>query len=266
MSAYGSSTASSTIISSNTGTPSSTPGPIVFMVTAPVFNMTPPFCCILPFPSPSIQVAFLHIPLQLGSTLGCGNCPVICCIVNTAAALMTGICTFAEIAKAYPHTVASIHSPTDYSPITLSRIVQQGRNSVTTNLRVGFQLHLPYLTRKGTPTNLVVAAGCNVTVKVILGLPFIMQTKMIIDTSNRVANLPAFDTPPFPLNFCRAMCAIPVIDEKKAAANAALHANIVKEIDSVAAHIGTKTTATDLQKAQDTLQSIRAPLGARAYP
>jgi hypothetical protein len=257
MSANGSSTASSTITSSNTSTPSSAPSPIVFMITALVFNITPPSCHVLPVP---IQAAFLHITLQLGSTLGCANCPAISCIVNTAAALMTGnLHFFAEVAKAYPHTVTSIHSLTEHSPITLSRIVQQGENSVTTNLTVGFQFHLPYLTCEGTPTNFVVAAGHNVTVNIILGLPFITQTKMVIDTSDRVAKLRAFDTPPFPLDFRCAICAIPVIDKKKAIANAALHANIVKEIDSIVAHVSTKTTATYLQKAQDTLQSILMP-------
>jgi hypothetical protein len=44
MSPDGSSTASSTIISGNTSTPSSAPGPIVFIITAPVFNITPPSC------------------------------------------------------------------------------------------------------------------------------------------------------------------------------------------------------------------------------
>jgi hypothetical protein len=150
--------------------------------------------------------------------------------------------------KAYPHTVVSIHSLTDYSPNTLSRIVQQGANSITTDLTVAFQFHLPHLTRKGTPTNFVFAAGRNVTVNVLLGLLFIMQTKMAINTSNRVAELRAFDTPPFPLNFHHAMCTIPVIDKKKAAANTALHANIVKEIDSIVAHVSNTTTVIYLQK------------------
>ena len=147
------------------------PGPVVFMISVPVFNITPTVHRILPV---SIQAAFPHITLQLGSALGCANCPAIRCIVNTAATLTTGnLHFFAEIAKAYPHTVASIHSPTDYSPITLSGIVQQGGSLVTTNLMVGFQFHLPYLTRKGTPTSFVVVAGHHVTVNTILGLPFI---------------------------------------------------------------------------------------------
>ncbi len=69
---------------------------------------------------------------------------------------------------------------------------------------------------------------------------------MIINTSNRVVELRAFDTPPFPLDFRHAMCTFPVIDKMKAAVNAALHANIVKEIHSIVAHVSTKKTATYL--------------------
>ncbi len=238
MSADGSSTASSTIMLSNNSTPSSAPGPIIFMISAPIFNITPPSQRVLPV---SIQAAFLHITLQLGSALGCANCPAICCIVDMAAALTTGnLHFFAEIAKAYPHTVTSIHSPTDYSLITLSRIVQQGGKSITTDLTVGFQFHLPYLAGKCTPANFVVAARRDVMVNVIRSLPFITQTKMVIDTSNRMAELRALDTPSFPLDFCHAMCAIPVINMKKAAANTALHANIVKQVDSIIAQILTR--------------------------
>jgi hypothetical protein len=122
MSTNSSGTAStSTITTSIVSPPTTPPGPVVFMISVPVFNITPPARRILPVP---IQAAFPHITLQLGSALGCANCPAIRCIVNTAAALTTGnLHFFAEIAKAYPHTLASIHSPTDYSPITLSGIV-----------------------------------------------------------------------------------------------------------------------------------------------
>ncbi len=88
---------------------------------------------------------------------------------------------------------------------------------------------------------------------------------MVIDTSNHIAEVRAFDTPPFPLDFRCTMCTIPFIDKKKAAANAALYANIVKEINSIGTHVSTKTTATYLQKSHNTLQSFlmlakRAPL------
>jgi hypothetical protein len=234
MSSNSSSTAStSTITTSVVSPPTMPPGPVIFMISVPVFNIAPPARRILPV---LIQAAFPHITLQLESALECVNCPVICCIVDTATALTTGnLHFFAEIAKAYPHTVASIHSSTDYSPITLSGFVQQGGSSVTTNLTVGFQFHLPYLTREGTPTSFVITGGRDVTVNVILGLPFITQTNMVIDTLDCVAKLCAFDLPPFPIDFCHTMCAAPIIGKERVAANAALHADTIKEIDVVVA-------------------------------
>jgi hypothetical protein len=76
-------------------------------------------------------------------------------------------------------------------------------------------------------------------VNAILGLPFtfITQTKMIIDTSDQVAEMRAFDTPPFPTNFHCAMCAVPVIGNASAATNAALHSDILREIESIKEHI-----------------------------
>jgi hypothetical protein len=66
------------------------PGPAVFTLSTlsvPVFNTTPPPCRILPVP---IQATLPHITLQLGTTLGCSNCPPIRCVNDTAAALTTG--------------------------------------------------------------------------------------------------------------------------------------------------------------------------------
>jgi hypothetical protein len=84
-------------------------------------------------------VAFPRITLQLGSALGCADCPAICCIIDTAAAPTTrNLQFFATLEKSYPHTIELIHSPKDYSPITLSEIIQKGGSSVTTNMLVGF--------------------------------------------------------------------------------------------------------------------------------
>jgi hypothetical protein len=213
----------------------------IFMLSfpVPVFSMTPPSCCVFPIP---IQAAFPHIKLQLGSALGCINCPAIWCVVDTAAALATGnLHFFTAVAKAYPHTVASIHSPHDYSPITLSGIVQQGGQSIMMDLTVGFQFHLPYLTCEGTATSLVLATGCNVMVNIILGLPFITQTKMVIDTANQVAEMRALDSPPFAINFRCAMCKVPAVNDKIAASNAAKFANIVKEAKGIKAFFAAKT-------------------------
>ncbi len=164
-------------------------------------------------------------------------------MVDTAAAL-----TFCRTCESLSHTVASVHSPKDYSPITLSGIVQQGRSSVTTDLTVGFHFHLPYLTREGTPANLVMATGPNVMVNAILGLPFITQTKMVIDTADQVAEMRAFDTPPFPIDFRRAMCAILVINEAAASANAALHADVVADFKAIKAHVYKKSAFLSRKK------------------
>jgi hypothetical protein len=171
--------------------------------------------------------------------MGCSKCPAIRCIIDTAATLSTGnLHFFATIAKAYPHTVAAIHSQSDYAPITLSGIVQQRGASVTTKLTVSFQFHMPYLTHKGHRTTLSVATGPDVTANTILGLPFIQQTRMIIDVADQVANLRALNVPPFNIDYCCAMCTIPAVGDaptSSASAPSTQYADIIKEIDGIVA-------------------------------
>jgi hypothetical protein len=95
----------------------------------------------------------------------------------------------------------AIHSQSNHSPITLSGIVQQGGASVTTELTVGFQFHMPYLTREGTATTLSIVTGPDATIDTILDLLFIQQTKMIIGASDQVPDLCALNAPPFDMTF-----------------------------------------------------------------
>jgi hypothetical protein len=89
-------------------------------------------------PAPIVK-NFPHIHIQLGSELDDPSCPVLRCIINMANALTTGNFHFVvAIAKQYPHCVAKIFVPEDYNPIKLSRIVQRGSKSITTELMVGF--------------------------------------------------------------------------------------------------------------------------------
>ena len=165
---------------------------------------------ILPAP---IVSNFPHIQLQIGSSDESADCLVIRCVVDTAAALTTGNFHFvAAVAKRYPHCVAKIFVPEDYNPIVLSGIVQRGGESVTTKLSVGFQFHLPYLTREGEPTSILIATGPHVTVNLIVGLPFIQATRGIIDFSDNVADLRALDAPPFPIEYRRATVHVPVME------------------------------------------------------
>jgi hypothetical protein len=240
------------LITSSSTISSALPSPAVFVIHVPDNNATvlsaaAPGKCILPVP---IQTCFPHMVLQLGQVLGCLKCPAICCVVNTAAAINTGnLHYFVAIAKAFPHTMAAIFSAVDHNPIILSGIVQQGGASVTTDLTVAFQFHMPYLTREGTNTTLLIACGPNVTVNCILGLLFIQATKMVIDAANQVANLRALDTPPFPLDLRRAMCTMPTINGPSNKDTAACYANVIAEVDRVVAFYSNKTLPVGILRA-----------------
>jgi hypothetical protein len=223
-------------ITSTSTTSLSLPGPAVFVIQVPDANTTvlsaaAPARCILPVP---IQTSFPHMVLQLGQVLGCSKCPTIRCVVDTATAINTGnLHYFATIAKAFPHAMAMIFSAADHNPIILSGIIQQGGASITTDLTVVFQFHMPYLMRKGTPTTLLVACRPNVMVNCILGLPFIQATKMVIDAANQVVDLRALDTPPFPLDLRHAMCTVPAIGGPPDDESAVRYAKVIAEVDRV---------------------------------
>jgi hypothetical protein len=156
---------------------------------------------------------FPHIQLQLGSALDDPDCPVVRCIIDTAAALSTGNFHFvAAVAKRYSHCIPKLFIAKDYNSIVLSGIVQRGGKSVTTKLTVRFQFHLPYLTNKGDPTSILIATGPHVTVNMIVGLPFIQATHAIINLLDNVTELHALDAPHFPLEFRCATVHVPVME------------------------------------------------------
>jgi hypothetical protein len=155
-----------------------------------------------------------HITLQLGPVLNESGSPSIRCVVNTSAALCTrNYHFFAAISKRYPHCVAKIFLPEDYSPIILSGIVQDQVQSVTTDLSVAFQFHLPYLTRDGSPTPFVVATRPQVSMNTVLGLPLFTATGMIINTVNIVVEAKHLDCPPFLIDFPCATKNIPALNK-----------------------------------------------------
>jgi hypothetical protein len=82
--------------------------------------------------------------------LDCADCPILRCVVDTAAALMTG--NFCFVAN--PHCIAKLYVPEDYNPIVLSGIVQGRGESVMMELTVGFQFHLLYKTCNGQDTSI----------------------------------------------------------------------------------------------------------------
>jgi hypothetical protein len=84
---------------------------------------------------------------------------------------------------------------------------------VTTKLEVIFLFHLPYQTREGDTSSLMVATGPNISVNTILGLPFMKATGMVLDLVDEVADCRYLDCPPFPVDFYRTTYHVPVLDD-----------------------------------------------------
>jgi hypothetical protein len=148
------------------------------------------------------------------------------CVVNSAAALCArNYHFFAAIAKHYPHCVTKIFLPEDYLPVILSGIIQDHAHSVTTDLSVAFQFHLPYLTRDGCPTSFAIATGPQVSMNTVLGLPLITATSMIISTVNNAVEAKHLDCPPFLIDFCGATKNIPAFAD-----NATTHYVAFKDV------------------------------------
>jgi hypothetical protein len=149
------------VLAATASTPVTKPassGPAVFFMSSivPILAASsPPARRVLPVP---VQTAFPHLTIQLGLVLGDDNCPAVRCVIDTATALTVGnFHFFAKIAKAYPHCVAAIYSHADYTPIVLSGIIQHNGVSVTSDFTVAFKFHMPYLTRDGSPSTLLIA-------------------------------------------------------------------------------------------------------------
>jgi hypothetical protein len=152
---------------------------MILVIDVLVLSSASPLKNILPAP---IVTKFPQIQIQLSSDLDDLKCLVLRCVVDTASALTTGNFHFvAVVAKRYLHCVAKIFVPEDYNPIFLSGIVQRGGDgeSVTMELTVDFQFHLPHLKKHGFPMSILIATGPHVTVNTIAGLPFIQATRVI---------------------------------------------------------------------------------------
>jgi hypothetical protein len=197
----------------------------------------------------SIQSNLPHITLQFGADLDCPNCPSIHCAVDSCAALTTGnFHFFALVAKRFPHCVARMYTPDDYAPIVLSRFVQLNQELVTTELEVGFRLHLLYRTREGDTSSLMAATGPNVSVNTILGLPFMEVTGMILDLVDKVMDCKYLDCPPFPVDFCRTSNHVSVLDDPSntPANHAPSHLQIIKEVENIERYYNAKVLAAGL--------------------
>jgi hypothetical protein len=138
-----------------------------------------------------------------------------------------------------------MYTPDDYAPIVLSGVVQLNKESVTTELEVGFLFHLPYRTQEGDTSSLMVATGPNVSVNTILGLPFMEATGMILDLVDKVVDCKYLDCPPFLVDFCRTSNHVPVLDDPSntPANHAPSHLQIIKEVENIELYYNAKVLA-----------------------
>ena len=160
----------------------------------------------------SIHSPMAHLTIRTGVPDEEKDCPNLKCVFDSGAALSTANFHFMEaVIRQFPHILKRIYLPEDYAAIVLSGIVNTPDSApVTTELTVGFEIHLPYSTKDGHSTSLMVAAGPDVAVNVVLGLPFIKATGMVADFVDNVCEARNLLCDPFPMDFKRAGKSIPV--------------------------------------------------------
>ena len=102
-----------------------------------------------------------HLSLQTGTAKEERDCPALRCMLDTGASLSTANFHYMDaVVRRHPHILKAIYLPDDYAAIVLSGIVTSSTGApITTELPVGFEIHLPYVTKDGNETSLLVAAG-----------------------------------------------------------------------------------------------------------
>ena len=169
-----------------------------------------------PTSKPPIPVV-IHSPMaHLTLLTGCVNqerdCPNLRCVLDSGAALSTTNFHFMEaVIGQFPHILKKIYLPDDYAAIVLSGIVHTPDSlPVTTELSVGFEIHLPYTIKDGSSTSLLVAVGPDVAVNLILVLLFIKAMGMVTDFVDNVCEAKNLLYEPFPIDFKCATKSVPV--------------------------------------------------------
>jgi hypothetical protein len=109
---------------------------------------------------------------------------------------------------------------------------------------VGFEIHLPYVTKDGNDTSLLVAAGPDVAVNLILGLPFIKATGMIADFIDNICEAKHLICNPFPINFRHAMKSIPVCGDRDVASHSIKFQEVLCALGSIKAYFTAHSAGT----------------------
>jgi hypothetical protein len=183
-----------------------------------------------------------HLILQMGGLKEEKDCPTLRCMLNSGASLSPANSHYMEaVIKQYAHILKAIYLPDNYAAIILSRILTTPDEApVTTELSIGFEIFLLYLTKDGNETSLLIAAGPDVTVNLILGLPFIKATRMIADFVDNVCQAKHLLVDPFLINFKRAMKSIPAIGSCNSASHCAKYKEVHQALGLLNAYFANK--------------------------
>jgi hypothetical protein len=160
----------------------------------------------------AIHSPMAHLTLQTGTSSEDRDCPALKCDFDSGAAFSTANFHFMEaVIWQFPYILKKIYLPEDYAAIVLLGIVNTTNSApVTMELTVGFDIHLPYITKDGNTTSLLVAAGPDVPVNIVLGLPFITAMGMVANFVDNVCEAKNLLCEPIPINFKHATKSIPV--------------------------------------------------------
>ena len=109
---------------------------------------------------------------------------------------------------------------------------------------MGFEFHLPYVTKDSNDTSLLVAAGPDVAVNLILSLPFIKAMGMIVDFIDNVCDARHLICNPFPINFRCATKSIPVCGDRDAASHSIKIQEVLHALGSIKAYFTAHATST----------------------
>jgi hypothetical protein len=204
-----------------------------------------------------------HLIMQTGTSKEETDCPGLRCMLDTGASLSTANFHYMEaVVRQYPQILKAIYLPEDYAAIILSGIVTSSASApITTKLSVGFEIHLPYITKVGNDTSLLVAAGPDVAVNLILGLPFIKATGMIIDFIDNVCDAKHLICEPFPIDYRRATKSIPILGNRDAGSHSVEIQEVLCALGSIKAYFAASASgATPLGGSHAALPpSIGAP-------
>ncbi len=183
-----------------------------------------------------------HLTVQRSGSKEERDCPALHCMLNSGAFLSTPNFHYMEaVIRQYPHILKAIYLPDNYTSIVLSgTFISLDEAPIMTELSVGFKIFLPYMTKEGNETSLLIAAGPDVAVNLILGLPFIKATRMMTDVVDNVCQAKHLLTNPFPIDFRRATKSIPTIWGHGSTSHSSAHREVHQALDLLNAYFALK--------------------------